>query len=359
MANDEDTPRFNVSKYAPSKVGSPYLDLSDAYANNVETVISFHYVPSGKAVYFKAFITSFNETYDGQWLSENVLGRVDPIYTFQQIQRNLSFTFRVPAASEGEAYENLGNVQRLIQFLYPTYKDTLIANQISQSPLIKLKIMNIVHDGSNSAANAETPEEIFDSYTQSSGDSYGALGTINNLSINHNLGMEDGVIEKGENTILPKLMEIICNFTVIHKDELGWNTTSEDTFDEFGNQLTAASSASPSKETFPYGVRLEYPDPPEPTNTPLTSAEILAEEEAEDDTGQTAAIAEQEGDLSWVLEQAGRSPIADSANLYAEAMQALNRGDMQTYEEAVKAMNRESGRAYDQYGRTIDNPYLE
>ena len=85
----------------------------------------------------------------------------------------------------------------------------------------------------------------------------------------------------------------------------------------------------------------------------------MAEEEAEDDTGQTAAIAEQEGDLSWVLEQAGRSPIADSANLYAEAMQALNRGDMQTYEEAVKAMNRESGRAYDQYGRTIDNPYLE
>ena len=257
MAND---PKFDVNRYTPSKVGSPYLDLSDAYANNVEAMISFYHVPSGKSVYFKAFITAFNESYDGQWASENVFGRVDPIHTFQQVQRNLNFTFKIPAASKGEAYENLGNIQKLIQSLYPTYRSSVNVAQLSQSPLIRLKIMNIVQDASINAEMDENrrqpPGDLFEIYSNSSDASRGLLGTVNNLSINHNVGGEEGVIEKGENTILPKLIEITCDFTAIHEGAIGWTE---------GSYYSWADPVSmPSNGTFPYNVLLENIEPQPP-----------------------------------------------------------------------------------------------
>ena len=48
---------------------SPLVDGSDALANK-GLVIGFHHVPSSTEVYFKAFITAFNETYSSDWNSE-------------------------------------------------------------------------------------------------------------------------------------------------------------------------------------------------------------------------------------------------------------------------------------------------
>jgi len=65
--------------------GSPYLDMSDAYANNIGTVLSFEYVPTGKAVYFKAFITALNEAYNTSYSTESGLfGRIDPLHAFRR-----------------------------------------------------------------------------------------------------------------------------------------------------------------------------------------------------------------------------------------------------------------------------------
>ena len=78
--------------------------------------ISFYHVPSQHSVYFKAFITSYNETFNSDWASETVYGRTDPIYMFKNTQRQISLAFKVPAFSEGEAYENLGRIQKLTQY---------------------------------------------------------------------------------------------------------------------------------------------------------------------------------------------------------------------------------------------------
>ena len=76
---------------------------------------------------------------------------------------------------------------------------------------------------------------------------FGQLGFISSLTINHNLeNRESGVFEKldtrtrstVQNTILPKVIEVVVGFTPIHEHALGWEN------DKFKQEL------------FPYGVTL-------------------------------------------------------------------------------------------------------
>ena len=267
MSNDKDTPKFQVYKYQDMKgKSSPYLDISDAYANNIETVLSFEYVPTGKAVYFKAFITALNEAFNTSYSTESGLfGRIDPLHAFSNIQRNINFTFEIPAASGGEAFENLGNVQQLAQFMYPTYEDPKRANTISESPLIRLKVMNII-SSTPSEPSEQSSSDTFSRY-RSYAVALGLLGTLNNISIDHNLGGKEGVIEKGQNVVLPKLITVTCDFTATHEEDLGWHAGgSESLIDELVRQSGASyaptdeeydrNNASFANEAFPYGAVL-------------------------------------------------------------------------------------------------------
>jgi hypothetical protein len=266
MSNDTDTPKFQVYKYQDMKgKSSPYLDISDAYANNIETVLSFQYVPTGKVVYFKAFITALNESFNTSYKTETVFGRVDPVHTFSNIQRNISFTFSIPAASGGEAFENLGNVQQLAQFMYPTYEDSRRANTISESPLIRFKVMNII-SSTPSEPSEQSSSDTFSRY-RSYAVALGLLGTLNSISIDHNLASADGVIEKGPNVVLPKLITVTCDFTAIHEEDLGWHAGgSEDMQTEqarlhlrevgWEGLIQQRANASFANEAFPYGAVL-------------------------------------------------------------------------------------------------------
>jgi len=301
MSNDKDTPKFQVYKYETGSVGSgsPYLDMSDAYANNIETVLSFEYVPTGKAVYFKAFITALNEAFNTSYNTEpGLFGRVDPIHTFSNIQRSISFTFSIPAASSGEAFENLGNVQQLAQFMYPTYEEghSKQANRISESPLIRLKIMNIIQKPSNSDATNTSATGSYAAYQSSLDTTTSLLGTLNSISIDHNLGGEEGVIEKGENVVLPKLITVTCDFTAIHEEDLGWDAGgSEDMTSVYARRALAATPQNPdpanasfANEAFPYGAVLA-----ETEVAPAASSQQSPDEQQADANGpgSTAAIA--------------------------------------------------------------------
>jgi len=247
MADDKknDGPlKFDSTKYAST--GKSYYAATDDYANKKETFISFYHVPSGKKVYFKAFITSFNESFNSDWTSEQVFGRADPIQTFKQNQRQISLNFKVPAAYDGEAYDNLGKIQKLIQFLYPTYTDVAQANTITQSPLIRMKVMNLLNPAPSEieTSGGRSASEIYNKYTSGgSGADSGLLGVITSLTVNHNLEGDDGVIEKGQNTVLPKLLDVAVSFTVIHEHPVGWNISGS--FGSLDNRLL-----------FPYGVQL-------------------------------------------------------------------------------------------------------
>ena len=296
---------FNSSKYGSGASPDYYLDGSDAFANNKQTVISFQHVPTGKAVYFKAFITAFNENYASDWVSEAVYGRADPIYMFKQTTRKITLAFKIPASTQGEAYENLGKVQAVTQFLYPTYANVQEAQTISQSPLVRLKVMNLgrrVNEG-----KAEPGEEWWDpvvaynNYVSSADAGNGLLGTIGNMAVNHNLEGDDGVIDRGQNVILPKLLDVNLDFNVIHEHPLGWD--AENKF---------------SEKAFPYGVRLSevetYPDPPFPVPDPQTQTD--------------ANVADAEANVSNTV-----STTTSTARVVSETSREGTAADLQYFEE--------------------------
>ena len=218
-----------------------YYDVSDAYANNAEMVVSVYHIPSDTAIYFKAYITAFIETYSSDWAREAVFGRTDPIYMFRQTERRISLALKVPAASLSEAYENLGKVQSLAQFLYPTYVKAGDATTIAQSPLLRIKVMNLLQNSTGAAQKTDVPlDDLFDNYQSTSDPTQGLLGVINSLAVNHNLeNNAAGAVEKAPNTVLPKMLEINMEFSPIHESTLGFNENGQ-----------------PLSPLFPYGVTL-------------------------------------------------------------------------------------------------------
>lgn len=275
-----------------------FIDGSDAMANK-GMIVSFQHVPSDENVHFKGFITAFNETYNCDWQSETVFGRADPIHMFKNTQRQITLAFNVPAASESEAFENLGRVQRLITFLYPSYVNPGNAITISNSPLVRLKVMNILaarpqfgdptqgKQNSNSEYAAGTFERLVQDGADSSWDadgnssnSGGLLGIIKNVTVNHNLDNPDhGVFEINKGTILPKMIEVNLTFAAIHEHPLGWS--ADGSSQKFQNQL------------FPYGINDSIDDAQtinnnQPNISDLTSANQEGLNQLEDNLDELA-----------------------------------------------------------------------
>lgn len=210
-------PRFVTTIQNPT-----WADGSDAYANNFDAFISIASAVTNSGVLFKAFITTFNETYTPNFNPTEVFGRTDPIYQYKNTSRSITLAWKIPAASEGEAYENLGKVQKLITMLYPSYDNTSNALTISKAPIIKLQVMNLVTD-----ARGMIPEmkggasEHFNGY-KISANSKPLLGIITSCNINHNLEGTDGAFHKrgAKGTILPKLIDVNISFQPLHQQTL-------------------------------------------------------------------------------------------------------------------------------------------
>ena len=256
-----------------------FIDATDALANR-GFMVSFQHVPSNTIVGFKAFVTAFNETYNSDWAAENVYGRPDPIYMYKNTVREITLAINIPASTEGEAFENLGRVQDLVKFLYPSYEDIGDASTIANSPLVRLQVMNLlaarpsveeVHSTGRTGLSGEAQRKYiannaskaksvqynnlgsFESLVKSPGantmnrssegfDHAGVLGVIKNLTVNHNLENTDiGVFEISNGTILPKMIEINLSFGVIHEHTTGWTG--------------GASNQSFATGLFPYGVQ--------------------------------------------------------------------------------------------------------
>ena len=307
------TPGFSVSRFQP-EIQNSYIAATDGYANQKGMFISFMHVPSNSVVSFKAFITAYNENFISSWNSEEVYGRADPIHLFKNTQRKITLAFDIPAASQSEAFENLGRVQKLIQFLYPRYTTLdggVFAQTISQSPLVRMKMLNLgqshVHSTATTAAETQSTEKeiksaftkpeikevkasykggiaaaiaeveaeagmapAWPSYTYKSmtdkkvggeqSPEFGLLGIIDNLTVNHNLESPDGAFEEGPGKVLPKYIDVQVSFTAIHEHVLGWQ---DDASLEGGSRFAVGA--------FPYSVDMEG-SLPKPETGPDASA---------------------------------------------------------------------------------------
>ena len=278
---------FNYAKYNSEGV---IQDPSDAYANS-GFVISFYHLISNTTLKFKAYITNFNESYNSDFAAETVFGRADPIYAFRSTTRQIALTFKVPASSTGEAYENLAKAQKLVQFLYPAYVDETNALSIAQTPLTRLKIMNLVGNmaGENLPDAGQALSTIYSSYGPSSEAEKGLLGAIQNVTVMHNVENDEiGVFEKANGIILPKMIEIQLNFAPIHEHSIGWKN------DENG-------TVTFTEPAFPYAASLEGFDAAEEVSNLLENPDQAATDQQKAALDELTDAATIDGTLSGYI----------------------------------------------------------
>lgn len=201
-----------------------YVDYTTGLALNKGMVLDFYHVPTGYSVAFKGMINSFSDQYTSEWNTETVYGRMDPIAMFQGTARTISVEWDVVAASATEAKLNMQKIETLMAMLYPTYADAggldqpQYANQISSSPLFKLKFGNFAHDaskGDSMGARAKTA---------------GLVGYIGGFTFEPDF--ESGIIDTPESSpgagdgtageFYPQRVTLSAEFTVLHTHDMGW-----------------------------------------------------------------------------------------------------------------------------------------
>lgn len=244
---------FNHNRYKDTTVGPEgkervveYFDGSDSLAERGYRIDIYH-VSSDTYLEFKAFITAFNDTFSQNWNSEEVYGRADPIYNFKNTSRKISLGFKMVAASESEAYENLTKAQKLAQFMYPNYTDIDGAKTVSQAPLIRLSIMNLLSKTDSAPPSSLNGKSIYDSYESGV---EGILGFFDNVTFNWNLENNEAGVFQYNGSVLPKLIEVqVGGFSPIHEQHLGWDENGR-----FGHVKTDEDDKKTYLDNFPYGA---------------------------------------------------------------------------------------------------------
>jgi hypothetical protein len=241
--NGDDTNYFSSLKYGRDEgvALDTHVDISDAYANYKQYMVSFQHLATGKTVHFKAYVTDYNENFNCSWSPTAVYGRTDPIQSYTGTSRKVSLAFDVPAASVGEAYENLGRISKLVQMLYPTYQQNEYGSgyMIGQSPLVRVKMMNLITNERRTAnidsrmtakqrkaekaiaSGDASPQEILEDYKTNPNPANGVLAAIGSLTYRSDI-QKIQLFEKAPNTILPQSLAVNISFDVIHEATVGW-----------------------------------------------------------------------------------------------------------------------------------------
>jgi|3_EtaG_2_1085321.scaffolds.fasta_scaffold72627_2 hypothetical protein len=189
-------------------------DESDALANVGRYIIDIYHIPTDKNVTFKAWINSFSDSYQSNWETTDVYGRMDPISTFQNTKRTISMEWDVVAGSENEAKDNMKKCELLFAMLYPTYEATAggdSASSLQQGPLFKIKFGNLITvPGANGPAAAKGA---------------GLLGTLDGFE--YSPDFEAGFFTPGVGEMYPQLITLSAEFQVLHNFPVGWEKTAD------------------------------------------------------------------------------------------------------------------------------------
>ena len=226
---------------------------TDVFANKGKVYIEFFHIPSGETVKFKGFITDFKDNYNLDFNREQVYGRMDPIVTYKNTNREITIGWTVVAESEQEALENWKNVQKYVKMLYPSYVDNVYSGKFSATmlatpPLLRMKFMNLAMN-TNSGAEVKSergsmivnkntltgPKRIHNLpklkfFGDKPAETGGLLVAPGNISIDPNLP-ERGALLFGKSperrnaqvTAIPLEVSMSSTYIVLHDHNLGWS----------------------------------------------------------------------------------------------------------------------------------------
>jgi hypothetical protein len=196
---------------AQSNPFSKYYDHSNTLAgNNLSShVLEVLSIGTGYKVQFKAFIDSYSDKFTSEWNNEVAFGRMDGMATFKRTGRAISLTIGVPAGSIEESIDNLARISDLINFLYPNYDILGTSANMVSSPLVKMKLANLITDVT---ANVDTYDAL----------ASGLVGYFGGLTYQPDI--DYGMFVDG-GRLYPKSLKLAFEFTVIHTHQLGFNSS--------------------------------------------------------------------------------------------------------------------------------------
>lgn len=178
--------------------------------------IEFYSLSTRLTFNFLAFLTEFSDNYKSNWSSQEIYGKMDPIYTYKNTVRTINLGFDVPSYDETDSVQNAIKAEQLIQSLYPVYERDPREGKgvalISSPPLFRIKFSNLITKVVSSKGEA-IPED--------SAQSSGLLGWIDGFNFKPDL--DAGFFIKTGNSYFttPKLYKVSFMFNVIHEHALG------------------------------------------------------------------------------------------------------------------------------------------
>jgi hypothetical protein len=140
---------------------------------------------------FRAFLDSFNDSYNGNWNEFVYNGRGEPFYTYNNFNRNLTFSFKIAAQSRWEMMPLYRKLNFLVSNTAPDYKSTRM-----RGPFMKLTIGSMI----------DRVPGFFSSIQLSWKTDYPWEITIDSPELG---GAKDLLV-------LPHVLDVSCNYTPVH-----------------------------------------------------------------------------------------------------------------------------------------------
>lgn len=164
---------------------------------------------------FKAFLTAFSDKYTSNWNETTVYARMDPIYTYQNTTRSISFGIDVPAYGIIEAQQNLAKFSKLTRLIYPTFSSHEQGHGITNAPIVGIKFGNLISDASGTSKR-------------------GLYGILTGVEVNPDV--DTGFFMSSENNdqfgMFPKLLKASFEFKPLHAHLVG-DAPGNDSFANF------------------------------------------------------------------------------------------------------------------------------
>lgn len=125
-------------------------NLKDAFWNRARTDFSARIwikaLSVDKEWSFPAYITGFSDTYQPNWESVNVFGRIDPIRTYSTTSRQITLSFDVVSEDAYQARDNWVKLNEIAQAQYATYTQKDQEEVITTPPIFGLKLHNLARE---------------------------------------------------------------------------------------------------------------------------------------------------------------------------------------------------------------------
>jgi hypothetical protein len=269
MAKDDYNSRFAFGKGFRSNPTGRYDDIgslramADPKGRGGGLQVQFYSIATKRRAEFPAFITGFSDSFTSNWDSTEAIGRMDPIMNFKNTTRSISLSLEVPSVSRIEAEENTAEINKLIQFLYPTYTTNGSAQTMNGSPLVKVQFQNIIASGRNTPVDQKPTPITIDAKQ------YGLISAITSLTAIPNfevgtfgaegktqlvdlMGLEFGqnapfqaIETEAEDLTMqyPKLWTIDLSLTILHDHSLDGNFKNHSAFPYFAASSEAINKA--------------------------------------------------------------------------------------------------------------------